>query len=266
MNERVTTSIDNHVATVMLNRAAKRNAVDLAMFSALAETAESLRNNPSVRAVVLCGDGEHFCAGIDTAVFQNDGNDVSLTEMLEPVEGSTANFFQSAATVWHDLPVPVLAALQGSVFGAGLQIAMGADLRYASPDVRMSIMEIKWGLIPDMGITTTLAGVVPIDRVRELAYTGRIFSATDALDFGFVTEVIEDSLSKAQNVAAKIASKSPDAIRAIKKLINDSWKDDPASSLRREAILQAAVMAGENQAEAVRANIEQRPPRFRDPT
>jgi len=266
MSERVTTNIDNHVATVMLNRAAKRNAVDLAMFSALAETAKSLHNNPSVRAVVLYGDGGHFCAGIDTAFFQNDGDDVSLAEMLEPVEGSTSNVFQSAATVWHELPVPVLAALQGTVFGAGLQIAMGADLRYASPDVRMSIMEIKWGLIPDMGITTTLPGVVLQDRVRELAYTGREFSADEALEFGFVTEVTADPLGKAQDVATEIANKSPDAIRAIKKLVNESWKDDPANSLRREAALQAAVMAGENQTEAICANIEKRPPRFRDPT
>ena len=143
---------------------------------------------------------------------------------------------------------------------------MGADIRYASPDVRMSIMEIKWGLIPDMGITTTLPGVVPQDKVRELAYTGRVFAAADALDFGFVTEVTEDPLGKAQTVAAEIASKSPDAIRAIKKLINESWKDEPANSLRREATLQAAIMAGGNQAEAVRANIEQRRPSFRDPT
>jgi enoyl-CoA hydratase/carnithine racemase len=266
MNERVMTSIDNHVATVVLNRADKRNAVDLDMFAALIETADSLRENSSVRVVVLCGDGGHFCAGIDTAVFQGAGIGASLAEMLAPRAGSSANIFQSAATVWRDLPVPVLAALHGTVFGAGLQIAMGADIRYAAPDVRMSIMEIKWGLVPDMAITTTLPGVVRQDKARELAYTGRIVAVEEALEIGLVTEVAEDPLRKAQAVAAEIAGKSPDAIRAIKELINDSWKDDPASSLRREVALQIAVMAGENQAEAVRANIEKRPPDFRNST
>ena len=142
---------------------------------------------------------------------------------------------------------------------------MGADMRYAAPSVKMSVMEIKWGLIPDMGITTTLPGVVPQDKARELAYTGRILSADDALACGLVTEVVDDPLRRAQEVAAEIAAKSPDAVRFIKKLFNESWKGDPATALRLEAELQEKVMAGENQAEAARANMEKRPPKFSDP-
>ena len=265
MSDRIITTIENNVATVTLNRADKRNAVDTAMFEAIIETAGALAVDPTVRAVVLHGDGGHFCAGIDISVFQGEGIGEKSGDSLKPRPGSTANFFQSAALVWRELPVPVLAALQGTAFGAGLQIAMGADMRYASPDVQMSVMEIKWGLIPDMAITSTLPGVVPEDKARELAYTGRILSAVEAHAAGLVTEVVDDPLLRASEIAAEIAGKSPDAIRAIKKLFNESWKDDPASGLRREAELQAAVMAGENQAEAARANMEKRAPRFRDP-
>lgn len=265
MSERILTKIENHVATVTLNRADKRNAVDTAMFDAILETAAGLAANPVVRVVVLEGDGEHFCAGIDISVFQGAGVGAKSADSLQPLPGSTANYFQSAALVWRELPVPVLAALRGSVFGAGLQIAMGADMRYASSDVRMSVMEIKWGLIPDMGITSTLPGVVPQDKARELAYTGRILSAKDAFAAGLITEIAEDPSLRAHEIASEIAGKSPDAIRAIKKLFNESWKDDPAVGLRREAELQAAVMAGDNQAEAAAANLEKRSPGFRDP-
>jgi enoyl-CoA hydratase/carnithine racemase len=265
MTERIKIRVENHVATVTLNRADKRNAVDTAMFDAILVTAKSLEADPSVRAVVLHGDGGHFCAGIDISVFQGVGIGEKSAEGLQPLAGSTANYFQSAALVWRELPVPVLVALEGTTFGAGLQIAMGADMRYAAPSVKMSVMEIKWGLIPDMGITTTLPGVVPQDKARELAYTGRILSADDALACGLVTEVVDDPLLRAQQVAAEIAAKSPDAIRFIKKLFNESWKGDSAMALRLEAELQGKVMAGENQAEAARANMEKRAPKFSDP-
>lgn len=265
MNERITISIDNHVATVTLNRASKRNAVDTAMFDAILATAKKLEADSSVRAVVLHGDGGHFCAGIDISVFQGVGIGEKSGDSLQPLEGSSANYFQSASLVWRELPVPVLVALQGTTFGAGLQIAMGGDMRYAAPDTKMSIMEIKWGLIPDMGITATIPGVVPQDKAREMAYTGRVLSAQEALAAGLVTEVVDDPLQRAQEVAAEIAAKSPDAIRCIKKLFNESWKGDPATALRLEADLQAQVMAGENQAEAARANMEKRPPKFSDP-
>lgn len=265
MTERIKFRVENHVATVTLNRADKRNAVDTAMFDAILATAKTLEADPSVRAVVLHGDGGHFCAGIDISVFQGDGIGENSSDGLKPLPGSTANYFQSAALVWRELPVPVLAALHGTVFGAGLQIAMGADMRYAAPDVKMSVMEIKWGLVPDMGITSTLPGVVPQDKAREMAYTGQILSAQDALTSGLVTNVVDDPLARAQEIAAEIAGKSPDAIRSIKKLFNESWKGDPAAALRQEAELQAKVMAGENQAEAARANIEKRAPIFSDP-
>jgi len=163
------------------------------------------------------------------------------------------------------VPVPVIAALRGTVFGAGLQIALGADVRYASPDVQMSIMEIKWGLIPDMAISSTARHILPGDKFRELAFTGRIVSGSDAEDTGLVTSLSDDPLAAAESLAREIAGRSPDAIRAIKRLLNDSWNADAPASLRREAELQLAVMGGTNQAEAVAANMQKRVPDFRDP-
>lgn len=265
MSERVLVDIDNHVATVTLNRAEKRNAVDFEMFDGIAAAADELAKNVSVRAVVLSGEGTDFCAGIDISVFGGDGIGAGTADLMEPRTESGANYFQNAALCWRNLPVPVIAALQGSVFGAGFQISMGADLRYAATDARLSIMEIKWGIIPDMAITATLPGVVAEDRVRELAYTGRIVAADEAAVLGLVTAVVDDPLASATAVAHEIAGKSPDAIRAIKRLIGDSWPRDGATSLRREAELQVAVMAGDNQREAVAANLEKRAPQFHDP-
>ena len=185
--------------------------------------------------------------------------------LLAPQTESGANYFQKAATCWRDLPVPVIAALQGSVFGAGLQIAMGADLRYASADARLSIMEIKWGLIPDMALTATMPSMLAEDKVRELAYTGRLVSADEAASLGMVTSIVDEPLASATAVAHEIASKSPDAIRAIKRLTAFAWRGSVAETLRLEAELQAAVMAADNQKEAAMANLQNRPPVFADP-
>jgi len=265
MSARVVVKIEDHVADVMLNRAAKRNAVDIEMFSALIETGEALAQDSGVRAVVLHGDGEHFCAGIDVSVFQTDALAEDLAERMRPRTSYGANFFQSSATVWKDMPVPVIAALHGVTIGAGFQIAMGADIRIAAHDLQMSIMEIKWGIIPDMGISMTMPGVIPQDRAKLLAYTGRMMSADEALEMGVVTTLSDDPLDAATSLAREIASKSPDAIRAIKTLINSSWTGDPAPGLHLEAALQKAVMSGENQAEAARANIKNQTPNFSDP-
>jgi enoyl-CoA hydratase/carnithine racemase len=265
VSNRVNIETSDHIATVTLNRAEKRNAVDIEMFAGLREAGKRLQKDRSVRAVILCAAGEHFCAGIDVSVFQGDGISAVGKDSMEPARDSLANFFQSAAYVWREVPVPVIAALRGSVFGAGLQIAMGADIRYASHDVQMSVMEIKWGLIPDMAISTTIRHVVALDKVRELVYTGRIVEAEEALRIGLVTALRDDPLAAARATAEEIAGRSPDAIRAGKKLLNEAWGEAPAMALRQEAKLQLALMAGENQKEAVLANLERRPPRFTAP-
>ncbi len=262
MGERVTVNIEDHVAEVTLNRPEKHNAVDLAMFEALIEAGEKLAPNEDVRAVVLCGAGDNFCAGIDVSVFQGGGLDSLDKNAFKPRDGSPANFFQSAAYVWRALPVPVIAAIKGVAFGAGLQIALGADIRYATANARLSIMEIKWGIIPDMAITATLRDVVPADRVKQLAYSGRVITGNEAEKFGLITTVHDEPLEAARGLAAEIAGKSPDAIRAIKTLINSSWHDSVEDALQREAKLQIGVLGKPNQIEAVTANLEDRAPKF----
>lgn len=263
MNDRVSISIDGHVATVMLDRADKYNALDFRMFTALGEAADSIAQNESIRAVVLHGDGENFCAGIDTGVFSDP--DVRIdASLMEPIEPSAANLFQRAAYAWRELPMPVICALRGITYGGGLQVALGADLRIAAPDARFSIMETKWGLIPDMAISTTLRGVVPADRVKELAWSARVFSAEEALEFGIVTAIVDDPLAAAGALAAEYASRSPGAIRGVKRLVNEAWQLNEAEALRLEARIQLGVIGSPDQVEAVMANLEHRTPDFKD--
>lgn len=262
MSDRVNIEINNHVAEITLNRPEKHNAVDLAMFEALIEAGESLAKDTDVRAVVMHGAGDNFCAGIDLSIFQGGGLDSLDKNAFRPRDGSPANFFQSAAYVWRALPVPVIAAIEGVAFGAGLQIALGADIRYATPNAKLSIMEIKWGIIPDMAITATLRDIMPADRVKQLAYSGRIIAGSEAEILGLITSIHDDPLDAARGLAAEIAGRSPDAIRAIKTLVNDSWQDSVEAALEREAKLQISLLGKSNQTEAVRANLEQRSPIF----
>jgi enoyl-CoA hydratase/carnithine racemase len=263
VNNRIDISIDGHVAEVMLNRPEKFNALDLETFDALDEAARTLEGESSVRAVVLHGAGENFCAGIDLSVLQGSITDVGEA-LLSPVEGSLANRFQRAAYAWRELPMPVICALQGVTFGGGFQIALGADLRYAAPDTQLSIMESKWGLIPDMAISTTLRHIVPPDRVKELAWTARVFDAAEGLQLGVLTSVEDDPLATARRIAQECADKSPDAIRGIKCLVNEAWSRSEKDSLALEAQLQLRLLGSANQSEAVRANLENRKPDFAD--
>ena len=263
MSEVVDVSIESGVANVVLNRPDKRNAVNLDMFRALAAAGDRIAADPRVRAVVLSGAGDSFCAGIDVTIM-SEASDLFAGGGMEPPDPSPANLFQRAAWVWQEVPVPVVCALDGVAFGGGLQIALGADVRYASPDCRLSIMEIKWGLVPDMAITATARHLVPLDRLKELAFTGRTLSGTEALEQGLVTAVHDDPLTAAFDWAREVAARSPDAVRAMKRLFNAGYALPEAEALRLEAALQMAVMAGANQAEAVRANIEKRSPEFAD--
>ena len=234
MTERIDVSVEDHVATVLLNRPDKHNAVDMQMFDELGTIGERLSSDSSIRAVVLGGAGENFCAGIDISVFSDPASAIDRVSMT-PQAGSTANRFQRAAMVWRELEVPVICAIRGVAFGAGAQIALGADLRYARPDTKLSIMEIRWGLIPDLGISVTSRGLIRQDHLRELAYTGRVVYGEEALELGLVTALHEDPLVAAREMAVQVAARSPDAIRAMKQMFNDYQDLDAASSSSRRA-------------------------------
>jgi enoyl-CoA hydratase/carnithine racemase len=263
MTERIQIEIDAHVADVTLNRADKMNALDLKMFVALADAADAIAGNSSVRAVVLHGAGGNFCAGIDLSVL-GEGNLDFGKALATPLAPSPANVFQRAAYAWRELPVPVICALDGVVFGGGLQVALGADIRYASPDAKFSIMESKWGLIPDMGISTTLRGLVAPDHIKELAWTARVLDSSEARDLGLITAVVDDPMAASYELAASCAARSPAAIRGIKALVNQTWELADADALALEARLQSDIIGSENQAEAVNANLGRRQPDFKD--
>ena len=263
MNDRVKISRNDHVAEVMLNRPEKYNALDMPMFEALVAAADSLAAETGLRAVVLHGSGGNFCAGIDVEVFTDPNVKIDET-LMEPIAPSKANLFQRAAYAWREIPVPVICAVQGITYGGGLQIALGADLRYAAADSRFSIMETKWGLIPDMALSTTLRHIVPVDKVKELAWSARVFDANEALRMGIVTAIHDDPLDAARVFAADCAARSPQAIRGIKRLVNEAWTLSEAESLALEAKLQLRVMGSSNQIEAVQANLQKREANFRD--
>lgn len=254
---------DGHVATVVLNRPEKHNAIDLQMFAALAQAGTELAADTSVRAIVLEGAGASFCAGIDLSIFQHNDESV-LVSKLVPGEESPANFFQRAAFVWREVPVPVICALHGSVFGGGLQIALGADLRFAAADCRLSVMEINWGLIPDMAISKTLTRLLAADRVKELSWTGRVFDAVEAYELGVVTAIHEDPSLAARGCADVIAARSPSAVRAIKRLFDDTEEMSTRDALQLEAKLQMSVLGGSHQKEAVAAKVANREPEFEE--
>jgi enoyl-CoA hydratase/carnithine racemase len=263
MSDRVKITIKDHIADVVLNRADKLNALDQEMFQALADAADAIAIDSSVRAVVLHGAGGNFCAGIDVSALGASQFDFA-DALATPLSPSPANFFQRAAIAWRELRVPVICALEGIVYGGGMQIALGADIRFASPDAKLSIMESKWGLIPDMGLTVTLRGLVSPDRVKELAWTARVLDSTEAQSLGLVTAVSTDALAASFELAAECAARSPDAIRGIKALVNQAWPLPDADALALEAELQSRIIGRANQIEAVQANLGRRQAEFKD--
>lgn len=264
--ELVTISIADGVADVRLNRPEKYNALSPDMFKAIVAAGDRLSEATDVRAVVLSGNGRGFCAGLDmermAGLADADSGDGAT---LLSREDRPENFAQRPAMVWKRLPVPVIGALHGVAYGGGAQIALGTDIRIASPDVKMSIMEIKWGLVPDMSISQTLRDIVPLDVAKELTFTGRVLNGAEAQALGLVTQVVDDPLEHALEMAAEIASKSPDAIRASKRLLEAVWHADERTGLELEASLQTGLIGSPNQVEAVKANFEKRPPNFADP-
>jgi enoyl-CoA hydratase/carnithine racemase len=261
--DRVSIEVADHIAVVTLTRADKHNALDAPMFEAIITATGRLRSEPGVRAVILHGDGPSFCSGLDVMNIMSAGGGIEA--ITEPLRGEVPNWFQRAAHDWLLIPVPVIAAVHGNCFGGGLQIALGADIRIATPDARLSVMEIKWGLIPDMSITRTLPRLVSIDVAKELTFTGRVFDGTEAARLGVVTRVADDPLAAARALAAEIASRSPDAVRGAKRLYDESWTGAAEQTLALEAELQTSLIGSPNQLAAVTAGISKQTAEFVDP-
>lgn len=264
--QRVTVEITDGVADVRLARPDKRNALDAAMFAGLVMAGERLKSEPGVRAVVLSGDGPDFCAGLDFGMFQamRNGNRLTTHVDLPATSGPARSAGQRVAYVWTEVPVPVIAAITGNALGGGLQLALGADIRIVAPDARLAVMEARWGLVPDMAGIALLRGVVREDVARELTYTARQVSGTEAAALGLATRTADDPYAAAMALAAQVAAASPRAVRGAKRLFGLAQDAAAAEILLAESREQQALLAGPDLAETIAAQAEGRAPRFAD--
>ena len=272
MENRIDYSVENHIARVHLIRADKMNALDSEMMDALIEAGERIKADETVRVAVISGEGRAFCAGLDMGNFakmaDNGAADItdgdSQKQSLATRTHGLANRPQKVAFTWREVPVPVIAAAQGFALGGGFQVFMGADMRYAAPGTKFSIMESRWGLVPDMGTTHVMTRLAREDIVKELAMTARIFEAEEAYEYGFLTRICDDPIAAALETATAIAARNPDAIRATKQLFNEPADRFVADTLMLESELQDDIIGTPNQIEAVQAELEGRAASYAD--
>jgi len=264
--QRVRVEVTDGVADVRLARPEKRNALDPAMFEGLVRAGEQLKDDPAVRAVVLSGEGPDFCAGLDFGSFRAmaSGERLSASAQLPPSDGPARATGQRAAWVWAELQVPVIAAIRGNALGGGLQIALGADIRIVAPDARLSVMEVTWGLIPDMTGTQVLPELVGRDVAKELTLTARVVDGVEAAALGLCTRTDPDPRAAALALAREIAVRSPHAVRAAKRLLDQAGRVDLATGFAAEQTEIGALIGSPNQVEAVTAGFEKRTPVFGD--
>jgi enoyl-CoA hydratase/carnithine racemase len=270
MSDRVTLTITDGIADVRMNRADKRNALDGAMFEALADVGEQLKSAPGVRCVVLSGEGPSFCAGLDFSSFQMmaggslpPADDDSSPGAMK--EGRVTHLGQQICWVWQEIPVPVIAAVHGHALGGGLQIALGTDIRIVHPDTQMSVREVHWGLVPDMTGTLMLSSLVRADVAKELVFTARVFDGREALALGLASRLSLSPLDEAMSMAGEICGRSPDAVRGAKALLNRLFAANAADQFAAERQVIGSLIGRPNQIEAVMANFEKRPAAFTDP-
>jgi enoyl-CoA hydratase/carnithine racemase len=268
MSDRVRFTITDGVADVRLNRPEKRNAIDLAMLDALISTGEALAADGSVLAVVLSGEGRSFCAGLDLGAFGSDGGkngtlgDGFAARALSRRDGRMVSVAQESVAVWSALPVPVIAAVHGHALGGGLQLALAADIRFVAPDAQFSVLEIRWGLVPDMTGSQVLPDLVGRDVAKELTFTGRMVTGDEAVRIGLATRLCDSPLDDALALARQITEKSPSAIRAAKELLDMAGRVPMEEGLLAEQAAQARMIGSADQMEAITAFFEGRAPRW----
>jgi enoyl-CoA hydratase/carnithine racemase len=260
MNERVRFEVREQIAYVTMARTDKYNALDWEMFVGLIGAAKKISRDKSIRAVILKGDGKAFCSGLDFPSFAKQQGRMVQGFLTYGVK--TTNIFQEVAWCWRRLPVPVIAVIHGYCYGGGLQIALGADFRFSTPDCEFSILEAKWGLIPDMSGTVTLRELLPMDQAKLLAMTGRMLNGEEALKLNMVTAVSADPLAEAEKLAAEIKTRSPDSVASTKELFQDNWVNGVRSAFRRERYLQLGLLFGKNRFIAQEANFKKQKPDF----
>ncbi|HJG56985.1 MAG TPA: crotonase/enoyl-CoA hydratase family protein [Corynebacterium xerosis] len=252
------------IAVVSLNRPAKLNGLTMAMLRGLDEAAKSLRRDRDLRGVIFAGAGDSFCAGLDFGSVLKNPMDIVKAFAPNPLAGDGANLFQRVCWEWRRLPAPVIAVVHGHCYGGGVQLALGADFRVTAADARWSILEAKWGLIPDMSGARTLADHVGAEQARWLTMTGRELSGAEAVEVGLATETTEsldDAHSRAREILRELMGRSPDQLAATKSLFNHAWRS-PRATFRAERFEQAKLLLSENAARARTAAMKKAPPNF----
>ena len=259
MSECVSVKESDGVIEVVLNRPEKHNSLTMGMFEDLVKVGDGLLKSTSARVVVLRGEGQSFCAGLDLSLMKDVSNpDRGAVEKLLGADSDGLSLVQRSAYIWKLIPIPVICSIQGVALGGGCQIALGADIRVAHPKSKMGIMESKYGLVPDLAITQTLPCLVPQDIALELTMTGRVISGVEAVNYGLATKVSDEPLKDTLSLAREIAGRSPDAIRAVKKLYGAVWQEGSKSGLSMERQMQRELIGSANQVEAVSAAMEKR--------
>ena len=256
----ITCTVDDGVARVWLDRPDKLNGLTLEMLAELADTARRLRRDRTLRAVVLTGAGESFSAGLDFASALR--NPPLIARSFIPSLRRGTNTFQEASWGWRRLPVPVVAVVQGHCYGGGLQLALGADFRISTPDAQWSVLEAKWGLIPDMTGVRSLAELVGMDVAKLLTMTGDTISGERAHELGLVTQLAADPMEAADDLVEKLRSRSPDAVAAAKRLFNQTWTAGPRRTFSRERAEQLALLVSANTRIAREAAFKREVPVF----
>lgn len=252
--------VRDDVAHVRLNRPDKHNALTLDMLDDLARAADRAAKDRSLRAVILSGEGPSFCSGLD---FASAGKERGrIMRNLVPKRSSAANNFQAAGWAWRGVPVPVIAVIGGHCYGGGLQIALGADFRFSARDADYSILEAKWGLIPDMSLSASIAQLTSIDIAKRLTMTGEMFDAEQALDWGLVSSVDDDPMAAALALVDAVKQRSPDSVAASKSLFENTWYNGSRLSFPVEQALQVRLLRGKNSAIARKAGLDRSAPRF----
>jgi enoyl-CoA hydratase/carnithine racemase len=261
---RVLVDIDGPIAHVTLNRPDKLNGIDLETIDELIAAAESLRHDRAVRAVVLRGDGRSFCAGLDFGAVFGAGTVQGKVRIARSFFAGPrlVNRFQRVTQIWRELPVPVVAVVQGHCYGAGLQLAAGADFRFTTPDAAWSVLEAKWGLVPDMAGTVPFSELMSADDVMRLAMTGETVSGTRAVELGLATEASDDPLAAALALIDQILQRSPDAVAATKRLVYATRRGSERRAYRLERTLQSAMFRARNTAVARKAGLARQQPEF----
>lgn len=258
---RVLTEIEGPVARVWLNRPDKLNGLDLDLLEQLADAARQLSRNRDIRAVVIEGKGPSFCAGLDfAAAFGGSKLRILRNALPNPLRGT--NGFQECFWAWRKVPVPVIAVTRGHVFGGGIQLALACDFRFTTPDSQWSVLEAKWGLVPDMSGTVALAELVGADVAKRLVMTGETFSGEEAHRLGLASGVDADPNKLADELIAAIVARSPDSVAASKKLLNEVRRSGLREAFGRERRYQFAMFRTKNFAISRKAGTKKETPQF----